>query len=55
MAYCLIGETKQECGVSCFLNHPVIYQFITEVAVNLVPGWYLQTLNLNKTDAFIQF
>lgn len=33
------------------LTIPVIYYFITEMAVNSVPGWFLQTLNLNSTDA----
>lgn len=33
------------------LTIPMIYYFITEMAVNSVPGWYLKTLNLNKTDA----
>lgn len=32
----------------------MIYYFITGMAVNLVPDWYLQTFNLNKTDASIQ-
>lgn len=33
------------------LTIPVIYCFITEMAVNSVPGWFLQTLNLNSTGA----
>lgn len=51
MAHCLIVLTKQECDVSRVLNFPAIYYFITEMAVNSVPGWFLQTLNLNSTGA----